>query len=239
MTTPNPHLAEAEPHSLLAEIAATRWSQRRAILIAITLTATLTTGLCFVGARPGNPLEIRSEQFTLVDAKGKDRAVLKCQGDGTPSFYMKDEDGSVKLGIRLTSDGGSLISLMNKDDDPRVTLESYKDGTCQLNFLGNGGMPRLVLESNDDEEKAELLLIQGGEMKSALHYSRGGINGLTICGSDANYNAHVGQDETGRVFIGITDKEGKTVILQRVDEGDRAYMQVVDPKTGEVTGTIP
>ncbi|MFO0960756.1 MAG: hypothetical protein U0800_25520 [Isosphaeraceae bacterium] len=235
MTTPIKNSADLEIEILRSEIAAMKRAQRRIRIVSLSSAVAFAVGLCLVGARPQEPREVKSEKFVLVDAKGQERAILTCQDDGAPIFSMKDPKNKEKLLLHVDNTGNALMYMMDDDETPRIILNSDLDGPCQLAFMGNDGMSRLVLESDDDGEKSELLIMQGGEIRSTLRYSNGGVNGLTVRGKPGAHNAHVGQDDRDKVFIGFTDTEGGIVNLHRVDDAGNTYNEILDPKTGKVS----
>jgi hypothetical protein len=108
-----------------------RWMKRAAIIGAIVITTgalmgqvrpqpgpglppeVLPSGRARVEAGPPrNPIieeEVRAEHFTLVDAKGKERASIVADGAGSVFLVMFDAAGKTRANISVGNDGPSLI----------------------------------------------------------------------------------------------------------------------------------
>jgi hypothetical protein len=107
-----------------------RWMKRTTIVLAIGVMTgalmaqtrptigqlpgeVLPSGRLRVESVPRNPTvieeEVRAAHFTLVDAKGRERASLVADGAGSVFLVMFDAAGKTRVNLSVSNDGPSLI----------------------------------------------------------------------------------------------------------------------------------
>lgn len=57
--------------------------------------------------------QIRTRGIVLVDAQGRERALLVMQLNGTPKFMLSDARNKLRLVIELTQDGSPNIAMLS------------------------------------------------------------------------------------------------------------------------------
>lgn len=84
---------------------------------------------------------VESENFVLRDASGRTTAQLTTSGDGTPAFFIYDNNGVVRVSIGLYPDGA-----------PGVVLNDSKGlAGAIMRLVENNGEPVVVLKENGQD----------------------------------------------------------------------------------------
>ena len=59
--------------------------------------------------------KLETQNFTLVDHSGKQRAVLGLSADGSPSLVFYDQDGKILVLLTTRADGSSGLEIYDRD----------------------------------------------------------------------------------------------------------------------------
>lgn len=103
---------------------------------------------------------IRANQFILEDANGKARAVLDVGRDGTPGFYLYDENATPRALLGVTS-YGAMLALCDTAGKTIASLAVSADGPS-LRLSDAQGRPRLRVDVGKDGVPELTLLYANG-----------------------------------------------------------------------------
>ena len=96
-------------------------------LKATGVVAVLAVGLVFLmGQAAGVPEEIKARRFSVVDANGMSRAILKVTTDG-PGLILYDATSKARAGLVVLPDGPEL-ALFDANSNARAVLNVTTDG---------------------------------------------------------------------------------------------------------------
>jgi hypothetical protein len=144
------------------------------LLIPLALLAGLAGGLISrlfwpVDQAKGQPGPVRTTNLSLVDDRGRQRAVLTLIGgrpmlvlsdelsqptgdtilrarlavgilkDGAPGLELADGNGKKRALFSVTADGVSLLELTVRNSNARATLNAPTDGNASLEFFDRTG----------------------------------------------------------------------------------------------------
>jgi hypothetical protein len=86
-------------------------------------------------ARPGVEEEVRTHQFILVDAKGRERASLVADNAGSVFLVMSDSAGKTRVNLSVSNDGPTL-TLFDPSGRVRTILGSTTAVPSHVNDNG-------------------------------------------------------------------------------------------------------
>ncbi len=104
---------------------------------------------------------VSAERFSLVDAKGQERAVLGFSPGGNPGMMMARKDGTpaLLLGFDEASQAPA-IAIMDSRGDERLTLQLIEINglECPVLFMrGVDGAPVITAGVSDDDQAGFVL----------------------------------------------------------------------------------
>jgi hypothetical protein len=150
---------------------------------------------------------LRAEQFVLVDAKGKTRAVLgideawpwgddktpKDKRKPEPGLYFRDPEGKPKLFMAALADA-SVLTMLDEGGKGGLVFALSKDRQAMMGINDDKGLTRAVLGVGKDGKP--LLLLRGDEALLGLN----DLNGITrvLAGISAGQGVIVVQDKNGK-----------------------------------------
>lgn len=125
------------------------------LIVGVSVTSSLATlglflvfwvgQMAFVQGKPTPQREVMAQKFVLVDADGKDRAILGVMAAGSGLFFL-DKNGKDRAGLLMSADGDSSLSLIDKNGKDRVGLLVTADGEPGL-ILADENRARAMLET--------------------------------------------------------------------------------------------
>jgi len=162
-----------------------RWA---ALGVVVCLVVTVAAVAYAAGQAKAVPVAevVRARRFELVDADGKERAVLRIAAEGTPMLVLWDNNGKVSAGLGLGPDGSPNLALVDANGKGsvllsssslvlfdgnrryRVTLGLTSNNAPSLSFWGEKGEARAVLSLNPDSGPSLELYDEKGKSRAAL-----------------------------------------------------------------------
>jgi hypothetical protein len=175
--------------------------------VAAMLWAAVLAAPAHADGTPEVAKSLRAEQFVLVDAKGKTRAVLGIDtawpwGDDRtpkekqtpqPGLYFRDPEGKPKLFMAALADA-SVLTMLDEGGKGGLVFALSKDRQAMMGINDDKGLTRAVLGVGKDGKP--LLLLRGDEALLGLN----DLNGVTrvLAGISAGQGAIVVQDKNGK-----------------------------------------
>jgi len=126
--------------------------QRRWRRGACCLGGLLLAGLLLGARADSNDEEIRTGRLVLTDDKGRARAALTVNSDGTALIGLMDGSRHTRASLFVAEDGTAGLSLADPGQTPRVKLE--------LNAAGD--RPLVAVLDADERARGELALAEDG-----------------------------------------------------------------------------
>lgn len=98
---------------------------------------------------------VRTQELRLVDAKGKDRAVLTTGDDGAVSLRLIDGQDIERCRVSVDDKGDAKI-LFGKNDPASLSIMLEQDGRLLVEVADNEGVGRLKLDMKANGSHTEL-----------------------------------------------------------------------------------
>ena len=194
---------------------------------------------------------VRARRFEVVDAAGKERAVLGVFSDDVTALRvydatgkmmlmglgvtrddeaglgLRDAAGKLRAGLNVTSDGSPLLLLLDAAEKARAGLRILPTGVPMLDLNDTAGEIRMSLSVSSDSGPVFRLFDAAGKMGAGLGMTPDGIPGLVL------YDTA----EHGRAGMVMTS-DGPTLELRDAGRNLRAVLgttSVKSEKPGEAT----
>jgi len=109
---------------------------------------------------------VEAERFVVRDSRGKQRAVLGLETDGTVGLWLQNKDEQMRVALDLFPEGSSDLGLHDKEGNVRAWLKVLQDGSAQLSMNQGNGKPRFLITTGADGDSH--LTIYNADMSKAL-----------------------------------------------------------------------
>lgn len=200
---------ESENRDLAARLdrAASRAEARRRapVLIALALAAVALFGWRYQRSNA----RVFAESFTVVDAEGRERAVLEVDRDGTSTLALSDPRGRRSLEIASHGDGIVGMWISDVQGRKRIGLSMGGDAqTCAMTLYHPSGQPLLTFGARPDQTGGLSVFDDAGHERLRLGTNAEGIDGLDVTDPSGLRRVVVGVGARGVPVIGAYAPDG-------------------------------
>jgi len=200
---------ESENRDLAARLerAASRAEARRQAPVLIGLALAV---LAFFGWRyQRSNARVFAESFTVVDAKGRERAVLEVDRDGTSTLALSDPRGKRSLEIASHRDGIVGMWISDARGQKRIGLSMSGDAqSCAMSIHHPSGQPLLTFGARPDQTGGLSVFDAAGQERLRLGTNAEGIDGLQVADPSGLRRVVVGVGARGVPVIGAYAPDG-------------------------------
>ena len=106
---------------------------------------------------------LEAEEFVVRDSRGKRRAAMGMDSDGSPKLRNFDEDEKVRIALSVLFEGSPTILLYDRAIDVRVALCASVDGLPYIRLYDQHDRPRAGLDVFPDDSARIRILDRDGE----------------------------------------------------------------------------
>jgi hypothetical protein len=156
---------------------------------------------------------IESNEFRLIDPKGKIRGVFGLDKDGGPNIYLLDAHGNSRAGVNLVEDADGLPAIFLKDaqgkvrgmfclrldDSPGIFLKDAQGKTRGIFGLRADESPGINLFDAEEKPRAVFAINADNSLGIDLLDAQGRVRGSFGIAAD------------GRPAIALLDAQGKHI----------------------------
>ena len=242
--------AEAQINAMRQEISRLRDRMRNVLFACAILILMLI--FWFNKNEKGQTLcrEMRAERYYVVDSKGKDRAMLGINNDGSVGLSLHDTKGQMlsMLGsdpngtsvlaiydkkekmramLGVGPDGSAALSFLDANENGRASLEMQADGVSKLHIKDSAGHTRAQLMADDEGIPALTLFGKNGNILAVLWAHDDAPYGLTLWGTNGNSGAMLALEHDGRPVLSLSGVQTNSRIWAGVDDSGNPSMHMV------------
>ncbi len=121
--------------------------QNRRLRLALIAIAMGVGAVLLTAAMPSIMQTVTAQNFVLVDAASKTRALLFVDHGGETVFDLMDARGTIRAVLEVDDGGGTGFDLLDASGKVKAHLGAYNDGGTSFTLFDASGYPRLVLAS--------------------------------------------------------------------------------------------
>lgn len=200
-----------------------RTNQRYRLALAAVGLLGFGWAACSVGPQAKNVLS--AERFVLVDAEGKEKAILELDSKGNPLLQMRNGQSSAFL----TTNGPSLL-LRGQDGKTGAFMGIDSKNSSRLELCSHRLLDGVRLSAHEDGSSGAYVLDVNGRERGGLEsYATGGA-ALNFRDGQGGMRGHMGLDEAGLPNLILLDGQGGRRVGMVVQEDGNALLEVADDR---------
>jgi hypothetical protein len=168
---------------------------------------------------------VETQEFRIVDAEGRTRAVVGLDADGISGLTLIDAAGQVRCSLGYLAGGTSALALTDTEGKVRAYVGLEANGSPRLTFSDDAGLGRLALGVDrglsglgvmDDagDVRAYVSLQPDGTSLLAVADPTGKatasleVSPLALCDQAGKPRVHIGPDNPGAWGVRLLDPDG-------------------------------
>jgi hypothetical protein len=164
--------------------------EKRQLLIVVLVLFGTTLGAVALGTDLVRPARVaEAERFVLKDSRGRVRAQLGTDADGSPKLSLMDDRGRDQVALRGLTDADGSLELYDRGQ-LRVAMAASPGGTASLDFYDKShrGRAGMYLWPDGTTEFG----LRAGDKAVELAAQPDGLAGLSVSDADGSVHGRMG-----------------------------------------------